>query len=262
MIKVGVVGASGRSGARVVEAIGFRAETELHAAVVSGQSKFLNQTVPGTNVTYSGDIGSLAGSDVVIEFSNPEVSTEVALWCAEHGVPLVVATTGHSERELADVRASGARIPLALTPNTSLGAATLVALAESAKRLLGSGFDIELLDLHHRMKKDAPSGTAKAILEPLKGAGEVVFGREGLRSDGEIGVVALRGGDVAGEHTVFFLGNGERIEISHRVSTRAVFGAGAVTLAVLLLNVGPGVYSARDLLERGRGCSDQPENIP
>jgi 4-hydroxy-tetrahydrodipicolinate reductase len=139
---------------------------------------------------------------------------------------------------------------MGITPNTSLGAAVLTALVTEAKRMLGDSFDIEVLDMHHRMKKDAPSGTARSIVESLStDTRPVIFGREGQRKSGEIGVVALRGGDVTGDHTVFFLGDGERIEVTHRVSTRAVLGQGAVSLACKLVTMPKGFFTARQIME-------------
>lgn len=250
MIKVGVVGASGRTGACVVQALGEGTNTVLCGAVVPARSAKLGSVVHGTSVQYSGELDALRGSEVVIDFSTPDNSIAVVEWCAANRVPVLIGTTGHSVAELEQLKRLATQIPVALTPNTSLGAAALIALTEQAKKLLGPGFDIEVLEIHHRMKKDAPSGTARAIVNPIADGETVVFGREGLRAEGEIGVVSLRGGDVCGDHTVYFLGHGERIELSHRVSSRAVFGEGAVRLAVLLLTASPGVYSARDLLAR------------
>jgi 4-hydroxy-tetrahydrodipicolinate reductase len=248
MIRLGLVGASGRSGSFVLEAIRGSSSVTLHAALVSAASPLRGQEVRGLHVCYSHDLEDLIGSDVVVEFSNPEVSTQVADFCGRNLIPLVVATTGHSTSQLERIKGSAGRIALCIAPNTSVGATVLAALAEQAKQALGSDFDVELLDLHHRMKKDAPSGTALAVLEPLIRDRELVYGRPGLRKPEQVGVVSLRGGDVAGEHTVYFLGDGERIEISHRVSSRAVFGRGAVVLAEKLLGRKAGIYSARDLI--------------
>jgi 4-hydroxy-tetrahydrodipicolinate reductase len=250
MIKIGVVGATGRTGRFVVETVVSRADLELCAALVSPQSKFLGGLIPGTGSSFTDDINSLAIADVVIDFSTPETSLRVAEFCGAMQIPVLVATTGHSSDQLSKLSLLGSRVAVGLTPNTSVGAAALTTLASRAKELLGSSFDIEVLDIHHRMKRDAPSGTAKAVIAPLAEDSDVVFGREGLRSHGEVGVVALRGGDVVGDHTVYFLGDGERIEITHRVSTRAVFGNGAVSLALKLIGVAPGLYSARDLIAR------------
>jgi 4-hydroxy-tetrahydrodipicolinate reductase len=221
----------------------------LHAAVVSPGSASVGLEVAGTNLRYSGELHALDGADVVIEFTNPETSLLVAQWCASHTIPVLIATTGHTAEQREDLKKCGAQTALGIAPNTSVGAAVLTRLAVEAKRLLGDSFDIEVLDIHHRMKKDAPSGTARSVMEFLANESQpIVFGREGKRSPGEIGVVALRGGDVVGDHTVFFLGNGERIEVTHRVSTRSVFGEGAVALACKLAAMPKGCYSVQQLI--------------
>lgn len=248
MIKIGVVGATGRTGRHVVEAIRENRSCVLHAAIVSPHSTSLGQVVGDTSIFYSDSLVSLAGCDVVIEFSNPDTSLTVVAACAASRIPVLVATTGHSEAQLASIRGYGEQIAVGVTPNTSIGAATLSVLAARAKELLGPEFDIEVMEIHHKMKKDAPSGTARAVISAIEGGSSVVFGREGLRQQGEIGVVSLRGGDVSGEHTVYFLGHGERIELSHNVSTREVFGRGAVSMAQKLSTKASGVYSSRDLL--------------
>jgi len=248
MIRVAVVGASGRSGMFVVEALSEMPDMTLHAAVVSNSSAVLGQSVPGTEGRYVSDLEAVRGADVVVEFTRPAVSVAVTKVCEQLGIPVVVATTGHSAQEVSELHQSGSRIPLCIASNTSIGAAVLGILAERARDLLGNSFDIEVLDLHHRMKKDAPSGTARTLVSGLSCSDKVVFGRDGLRESGEVGVVSLRGGDAAGEHTVYFLGEGERIEVTHRVSNRAVFGRGALVLARVLCGRSPGVYSARDLI--------------
>jgi 4-hydroxy-tetrahydrodipicolinate reductase len=250
MMKIGVVGATGRTGRFVVEAILARSDLRLGAALVSPRSKSLGAIVAGTEVQFSDDINALANTDLVIEFSTPDASVGVVEFCSARGIPVLVATTGHSPEQVARLNELGKRVALGITPNTSVGAAVLTSLAVRAKELLGPGFDIEVLDIHHRMKRDAPSGTAKSVIRPLVEDSDVVFGRAGLRRSGEVGVAALRGGDVVGDHTVYFLGEGERIEITHRVSTRAVFGQGAVALAVKLKGMSPGIYSAGQLIAR------------
>lgn len=249
MIRIGVVGASGRTGRYVVEALQHHQEAKLHAAVVSPGSASLRKRVPGSDLEYTANLDELIGSDVVVEFSNPETSARVAQWCADRGTPVLLATTGHSPDQNRLVAECAERTAIGVTPNTSVGAAVLTALAGEAKKLLGDSFDIEVLDVHHRMKKDAPSGTARAIVSSIASSGEVVFGRTGLRQSGEVGVVALRGGDVVGDHTVYFLGAGERIEVTHRVSTRGVFGLGAVSLAIKLSRLNKGLYSASQLMK-------------
>lgn len=249
MIRVGVVGATGRTGRYVVEALQGRDDVMLHAAVVSPGSASLDLDVAGTSLRYSGELNTLEGAHVVIEFTNPETSLRVAQWCATRAIPALIATTGHTAEQLRELEGYGAQVALGMIPNTSLGAAVLTRLAVEAKKLLGDSFDIEVLDIHHRMKKDAPSGTARALMEPLTNESQpAIFGREGKRNAGEIGVAALRGGDVAGDHTVYFLGNGERIELTHRVSSRFVFGQGAVSLACKLTAMPKGIYSVQQLI--------------
>lgn len=251
MKKVGVVGATGRTGRHVVQALAERSDAELCAAIVSPTSTLLGQRVEGSHVDYSSELESLAGADVVIEFSNPETSVRVAEWCACHGVPVLAASTGHSAEQLKTLQELGAAIAIAIISNTSVGAAVLTALAGQAQQLLGPTFDVEVLDIHHRGKKDAPSGTARTLVHSIVSEPQIVFGRHGQRELGQVGVVSLRGGDVVGDHTVYLLGNGERIEITHRVSTRAVFGQGAVDLALRLLGLPRGVYSASQLIASG-----------
>jgi len=249
MIRVGVVGATGRTGRCVVQALQDRGDVMLQAAVVSAGSASLGLEVAGTSLRYTSELNALDGAHVVIEFTNPENSLRVAQWCAGHKVPVLIASTGHSTEQRRVLEICGLETAIGITPNTSLGAAVLTQLAVQAKQLLGHSFDIEVLDIHHRMKKDAPSGTARSVVEELStGSQQVVFGREGQRNPGEIGVVALRGGDVVGDHTVFFLGNGERIEVTHRVSSRSVFGQGAAVLACKLLTMPKGLYSVQQLL--------------
>jgi 4-hydroxy-tetrahydrodipicolinate reductase len=248
MIRIGVIGASGRTGSCVVNAVLERNDCLLAAAIVSATSRVLSRVVPETSLRYSSSMGDLAGCDVAIDFSAPDVSVQVAETCAKFGIPLLVATTGHSSIQRDSVRSHAERIPVGITSNTSVGSVVLSKLATEAKRLLGPDFDIEVMEIHHRMKKDAPSGTALSMLDDLRQDAAIVYGREGQRETGEIGVVSLRGGDVVGDHTVYFLGHGERIELAHSVATREVFGAGAVRFALKLVGMRPGVYGAKDLV--------------
>jgi 4-hydroxy-tetrahydrodipicolinate reductase len=186
----------------------------------------------------------------VIDFSLPDASIAAARVCAEKSIPIVIATTGHSDAQRAELENLASQMPCLIASNTSLGAAVLGIVAEQAQRLLGAGYDIEVSEIHHRMKRDAPSGTARSIVDGLAASANapVVFGREGPRAPGEIGVVSLRGGDVPGDHTVYFFGSGERIELSHRVHDRRVFAQGAVSLLLRLSARPAGLYTVRDLL--------------
>jgi len=246
---VGVVGASGRSGRFVLEAIRDNSELTLGAAIVSASSKVLGQDTGIDAVRYESDLFALNRCSGVVDFSTAEVGESVAKFCKENRIPLLVAATGHSPAQRASIEEVAHVAPLCIASNTSVGAAALSLCAEYAKRLLGESFDIEVMEIHHRMKRDAPSGTAKSVVEHLVAdGGEVVYGRPGLRLSGEVGVVSLRGGDVPGDHTVYFLGHGERIELKHSVNDRRVFGQGAVTLLGKLMGRAPGVYSVRELL--------------
>jgi 4-hydroxy-tetrahydrodipicolinate reductase len=150
------------------------------------------------------------------------------------------------------IEESARRVPVCVAPNTSLAATALKMAARYLQGILGASFDIEVMEIHHRMKRDAPSGTALNVISGLTSSKDaVVFGREGLRQPGEIGVVSLRGGDVPGDHTVYFLGEGERIELTQRAQNRSIFGIGAVTLVERLVSRPPGLYRAEDLLSAG-----------
>ena len=249
MNRIGVVGATGRTGSKVVEALGASKTSTLGAAIVSASSALLYNPVGQGDVHYSSDLAALKGCHAVIEFSRPQASVEAVEQCAQLGIPVLVATTGHSPQELSRIEAAAQAIPVAIASNTSVGAAVLTILVEKAREMLGPDFDVEAMEIHHRMKRDAPSGTARTLVAAALNEGDVVaYGREGLRSRNEVGVAALRGGDVPGDHTVYFLGNGERLELTHRVHDRGVFGAGAVTLAEKLIGRKAGLYSVRTLL--------------
>ena len=176
---------------------------------------------------------------------------------AELGRPLVVGTTGLDAAGNAAMRAASAKIPIVFAPNFSVGVNTLFWLVRKAAAVLGEGFDVEVMEMHHNQKKDAPSGTAARLAEilcearGLDPAKDVRHGREGLigaRTKTEIGMHALRGGDVVGDHTVFFAAQGERLEIVHRATSRDTFARGALRAARWALSQKPGLYSMEDVL--------------
>ncbi len=194
---------------------------------------------------------------VAIDFSAREVSPRVAAKMAALGRPLVIGTTGLDAAARSAIGAAAKRIPLVFAPNFSIGVNTLLWLVRRAAAVLGEGFDIEIVEMHHNQKKDAPSGTAARLAEilcearGLDPARDVRHGREGLvgaRPRAEIGMHALRGGDVVGDHTVHFAAGGERLEISHRASTRDTFARGALRAARWALDQKPGLYSMEDVL--------------
>ncbi len=193
--------------------------------------------------------------DVVIEFSgNTIAGVSHAKLSALAGKAVVIGTTGFSEGEIKDIRSYSEHAPILLSPNMSLGVNLLFRLVDIASRVLKNrGFDAEVLEIHHRYKKDAPSGTALRLEEILcqaMGLEKRVHGRDGIspREAQEVGVVALRGGDVVGEHTVYFLGFGERLELTHRASSRDIFARGAIEAGRWIKDKPPGWYSMFDVL--------------
>ncbi len=197
-----------------------------------------------------------AGAQVVIDFTSAHVSVEHARLCAARGVPMVIGSTGFSAESREQVAAAAQSIPVVLAPNTSVGVNVVIQMAAELARVLGEGFDVEVVETHHRMKKDAPSGTALRLAEVMAQAlgrtsEDLVFerhGQIGARTPREIGVQALRGGDVVGEHTVFFFGEGERVELTHRATSRDQFAKGALRAANWVVKQRPGLYDMADVL--------------
>jgi 4-hydroxy-tetrahydrodipicolinate reductase len=217
---------------------------------------------PGLQVVAGTDVGDnlealLPGADVVIDFTLHHVTAGVAEACARHGKGLVIGTTGHNDTEKAAIRAAAASIPMVWASNYSTGVNTLFWLTRKAAEILGPGFDLEVVEMHHRLKKDAPSGTATTLLEILGEVREVQLaealrhGRQGItgeRTASEIGIHAIRGGDVVGDHTVIFAANGERVELTHKASNRDTFANGALRAAVWVPGRAAGVYDMQDVL--------------
>ena len=195
--------------------------------------------------------------DVVIDFSFHEVTSRAAAICAKHHKALVIGTTGHTPAEQLDIKALQKNIPIVWSSNYSTGVNTLFWLVGKAAEILGPGFDLEVVEMHHRAKKDAPSGTAVTLTEILAAARHLAadkaarhgrHGQPGERTSTEIGVHALRGGDVVGDHTVIFAGNGERVELSHKASSRETFAEGALRAAAWVVGKAPGIYDMQHVL--------------
>jgi len=201
--------------------------------------------------------GIIAKCDVVIEFSFHSATLGVAKLCAQHQKALVVGTTGHSESDKAEIGKLKAEIPMVIATNYSTGVNTLFWLTRKAAEILGPDFDLEVVEMHHRMKKDAPSGTATTLLETLADVRKLQLaealrhGRKGItgeRTNSEIGIHAIRGGDVVGDHTVIFAANGERVELTHKASSRDTFANGALRAAAWVMKQKPGLYTMQDVL--------------
>jgi 4-hydroxy-tetrahydrodipicolinate reductase len=194
--------------------------------------------------------------DVVIDFTTAEASSDHARICAERGIALVVGSTGFSPAATAEVTRAAVKIPVVMSPNMSVGVNLVIKIAAELAKVLGDSYDVEILETHHRMKKDAPSGTALRLAEEIAHAmgrmpSDFLFSRHGAvgeRPPKEIGLQALRGGDVVGEHTVFYFGEGERVELTHRATSREQFGKGAVRAARWVVGRVPGLYDMQDVL--------------
>lgn len=192
---------------------------------------------------------------VVIDFSHKDALTDVLAFCQKNSLPLVVATTGFDQSQKDQLKQASAAIPLFYSANMSLGIYVLKALAREAARMLGGDADIEIIERHHKRKKDAPSGTALLLRDAMAEAADfsrTVFGREGQapREAGEIGIHAVRGGSIVGEHTVLFALESEVIELSHRGESRKLFARGAMKAARFLTGQAPGLYGMDDLFSK------------
>jgi 4-hydroxy-tetrahydrodipicolinate reductase len=220
------------------------------------------QALPGVAIAGQFDLGQdlrdfIAGGDVVLDFTFHESTVALASICAEHNKPVVIGTTGHSEAEQKELTRLSSKIPLVWTSNFSTGVNVLFWLTRKAAEILGPEFDVEIVEMHHRFKKDAPSGTAKTLARivtdsrRLPSTGALRHGREGLvgeRTRAEIGMHCLRGGDVVGDHTVIFAAPGERLELTHKASSRETFAGGALRAAQWVVGKKPGVYDMQDVL--------------
>lgn len=199
----------------------------------------------------------IESADVVIDFSFHEATANFAEECARHKKALVIGTTGHSEGQRAQILKLKTQIPIVWSSNYSTGVNTLFWLTRKAAEILGPDFDLEVVEMHHRLKKDAPSGTARTLAEILADVRQqqlvqvIRHGREGLvgeRTDAEIGMHSIRGGDVVGDHTVIFATNGERVELTHKASSRETFANGALRAAQWVVKQKPGIYDMQDVL--------------
>jgi 4-hydroxy-tetrahydrodipicolinate reductase len=218
--------------------------------------------IPELEVVGQIDLGDnlaaiISKCDAVIDFSFHTATLDVAKLCAQHKKALIVGTTGHADAEKSAIRKLQSQIPVVWSSNYSTGVNTLFWLTRKAAEILGPAFDLEIVEMHHRMKKDAPSGTAKTLADILaevrKQQLEKVIrqGRKGLvgeRTAEEIGMHSLRGGDVVGDHTVVFATDGERLELTHKASSRETFANGALRAALWVVKQQPGLYDMQDVL--------------
>jgi 4-hydroxy-tetrahydrodipicolinate reductase len=261
--RVAVAGASGRMGHMLIEAVGASPDCQLTGALDVAASPSIGTdaaafTGRAGGVLISADIRQgLKDSGVLIDFTRPEGTLAHLAACRELGVKLVIGTTGFSDAQKAEIAAAAKDIAIVMAPNMSVGVNVTFKLLEMAAKALSTGYDIEIVEAHHRHKVDAPSGTALKMGEVIADAlGRdlkdcAVYAREGVtgeRDPSTIGFAAVRGGDVVGDHTVMFLGTGERIEISHKSSSRANYAQGSLRAARYLDGKATGLFDMFDVL--------------
>ena len=262
-IKIAIAGSSGRMGRTLLENVFHSDDLVLHAALEHGSSALLGKDageifgIP-CGVKISSDVeAALQGADVLIDFTRPEGTLHHLDICHKLGVNMVIGTTGFNAQQKAQLGAAAQQIGIVFAPNMSVGVNLVFKLLETASRVLAHGYDIEIIEAHHRHKVDAPSGTALGMGEVIaKTLGRdlekcAVYGREGVtgeRDPSTIGFATVRGGDIVGDHTVLFAGTGERIEITHKASSRATFAVGALRAARFLKAHPAGMYDMQDVL--------------
>jgi len=241
MTRIIITGSKGRMGQALVSYVARIPELEVVGQVDVGD-----------------DLGAIISKcDAVIDFSFHTATLDVAKLCARNKKAIVIGTTGHADAEKSAIRNLKSEIPIAWSSNYSTGVNTLFWLTRKAAEILGPNFDIEVVEMHHRMKKDAPSGTATTLLEILADVRKLQLeealrhGRKGITGEriaNEIGIHALRGGDVVGDHTVIFAANGERVELTHKASSRDTFANGALRAAQWIVKQKQGLYDMQDVL--------------
>ena len=263
MLNIAIAGTSGRMGRMLLQAILDDPDTRLSGALDMAGNPALGQDATsalghtsGVSITADLHIG-LAGAQVLIDFTRPEGTLAHLAVCRELGVGAVVGTTGFTPQQKVQIAAHAQHIAIVLAPNMSVGVNVMLRLLETTARTLGDEYDVEVIEAHHRHKVDAPSGTALAMGEAVaRGRGvdlaaQGVYtrhGHTGERARGHIGFASVRGGDIVGEHTVLFAGTGERIEITHKSSSRANYAQGSLRAAHFLAGRSAGLYDMADVL--------------
>ena len=262
-LKIAIAGASGRMGQMLIDALRSTQDCVLAGALDIASSPAIGHDAGfsvgvTTGVLITADVRQgLQGCDVLIDFTRPEGTLQHLRLCRELGVAAVVGTTGFTPSEKAEIAEMSKRIGIVMAPNMSVGVNVTLKLLEMAAKALSTGYDIEIVEAHHRHKVDAPSGTALQMGEVIAGAlGRdlkdcAVYAREGVtgeRDPSSIGFATIRGGDIVGDHTVLFAGTGERIEISHKSSSRATYAQGSLRAVRFIVGQPAGLYDMFDVL--------------
>lgn len=240
-------------------------ELVLYAALDRADSPYIGrdageQLGKTTGIKVTSDVSAIEGADVLIDFTRPEASLQYLQACEEANVGMVIGTTGFTAEQKARIAQAAQQVGIVFAPNMSVGVTLLTNLVQAAAKVLKEGYDIEVIEAHHRHKVDAPSGTALRLGEAAAaGAGRdfdevALYAREGItgeRKPESIGFATVRGGDIVGDHTVLFAGIGERIELTHKASSRATFALGALRAAKFLSDKKHGLYDMQDVLGLG-----------
>ena len=262
-IRLAVAGSSGRMGRALVEAVLGAPDLRLVAALEQKGNAHVGKDAgelvgAPSGVRIADDVArAIAGADVFVDFTRPDGTIAHLAACRKQGVNMVIGTTGFGEAQKKEIAAAARDIAIVMSPNFSVGVNVAFRLLEVAARTLGKGYDVEIMEAHHRHKVDAPSGTALRMGEVVAQAlgrdlkQQAVYGREGVtgeRKDETIGFATVRGGDLVGDHTVMFIGAGERLEISHRASSRANFARGALRAARFVATKKSDLFDMADVL--------------
>lgn len=262
-INVAILGCSGRMGRNLIQAASEHDIIELVGGTVRSNSSFVDfdlgelAGIGNLGVKTSTDIKDIASADVFIDFTSIEATLENITWCQENNKAIVIGTTGFSDEQVFQIEQAGRNCPVVLAPNTSVGVNLLFKLLEMTAKAIGDHTDIEIFEAHHRFKKDAPSGTAVKMGQVIADTlGRdlnkcAVYGREGITGERDketIGFATVRAGDIVGEHTAFFADLGERLEITHKATSRMTFALGAMRAAVWLSAAPNGYYDMQDVL--------------
>lgn len=248
MTKIIINGCNGKMGKAVATAINSREDCCVFAGVD------IYNKVENPFPTFD-EIAEITGGDVIIDFSNPSSLPDLLEYAVSAKTPIVIATTGYSDADIENIKEAAKAVPVFFTFNMSLGINLLCSLAVTASKILGNGFDVEIVEKHHNQKVDAPSGTAIMLANAINEANgnkyNYVYDRHSVRekrSDNEIGMHAVRGGSIVGDHDVIFAGHDEVITLSHSAYSKEVFAVGAVNAAVFLATKKPGLYDMKDLI--------------
>jgi 4-hydroxy-tetrahydrodipicolinate reductase len=265
-MKLAIAGASGRMGRMLIETALGASDAVVAVALDRPDSPELGRDCGeflgrATGARVTSDLNALAGCDVLIDFTRPDATLAHVEACVQHGVNMVIGTTGFDDAGKSAIARAAERIGVVFSPNMSVGVNATFKLLELAARMLNEGYDIEIVEAHHRHKVDAPSGTALKMGETIAGAlgrrlADVAVyarhGHTGERAAGTIGFATIRGGDIVGDHTVLFAGTGERIEITHRSGSRATYAQGALRAARFVAAQPAGLYGMAEVLGLGR----------